>query len=154
MALRKLYFDDVQLTLVYLDTVNGVCSPVEIPLQAANGNDGTNGTDGTDGTNGTNGTDGFSAYDIAVSNGFVGTETEWLATLGGIVGPAGPSAYQLALNAGFVGTEAEWLASLTSPDLSPICNALTTTFDQLKLDLQQCPLTSCQLTFEFDCPSS
>ena len=38
---------------------------------------------GTNGLDGTNGQDGKSAYDIAVDNGFVGTETEWLESLKG-----------------------------------------------------------------------
>lgn len=32
---------------------------------------------------GTNGADGLSAYQIAVNYGFVGTEAEWIASLGG-----------------------------------------------------------------------
>lgn len=40
---------------------------------------------------GPDGTDGPSAYDVAVANGFVGTEAEWLASLVGPEGPAGPS---------------------------------------------------------------
>lgn len=83
---------------------------------------------------------GYSAYEIAVQNGFVGTEAEWLASLEGQpgpqgiqgdIGPAGPagdpgpagadgangdSAYQVAVDNGFVGTEAEWLASLVGPE--------------------------------------
>lgn len=55
------------------------------------------------------GVSGLSAYQIAVANGFVGTQAEWLATLGGI---PGPSAYDVAVDNGFVGTEAAWLASL------------------------------------------
>ena len=39
--------------------------------------------------NGTNGQDGKSAYDIAVDNGFVGTETEWLESLKGQDGQDG-----------------------------------------------------------------
>lgn len=39
------------------------------------------GSDGTDGQDGTNGVDGKSAYEIAVANGFVGTEIDWLASL-------------------------------------------------------------------------
>lgn len=50
---------------------------------------------------------GASAYDIAVRNGFVGTELEWLESL-----KIGSSAYQVAVNNGFIGTEADWLASL------------------------------------------
>ena len=64
---------------------------------------------------------GESAYEVAVSNGFKGTEEEWLASLKGETGANGingedgadgASAYQIALNNGFVGTEEEWLASL------------------------------------------
>lgn len=50
----------------------------------------------------------LSAYEIALENGFVGTEAEWLATFG----QNGDSAYQVAVNNGFIGTEAEWLESL------------------------------------------
>ena len=42
----------------------------------------------------TNGVDGASAYDVAVSNGFVGNEAAWLASLvgaAGATGPAGPT---------------------------------------------------------------
>lgn len=68
-----------------------------------------------------NGVPGKSAYEVAVSNGFEGTEEEWLASLkgekgangtNGEDGADGASAYQIALNNGFVGTEEEWLASL------------------------------------------
>ncbi|HBX53242.1 MAG TPA: hypothetical protein DEH02_19460, partial [Bacteroidales bacterium] len=67
------------------------------------------------------GLDGQSAYQIAVTNGFVGTEAEWLTSLEGTNGTngtngndgaAGQSAYQIAVTNGFVGTEAEWLTSL------------------------------------------
>ena len=44
---------------------------------------------GTNGLNGTNGQDGKSAYEIAVDNGFVGTETEWLESLKGQDGQDG-----------------------------------------------------------------
>jgi hypothetical protein len=52
---------------------------------------------------------GDSAYTVAVKNGFVGTETAWLASL---VGPSGPSAYAVAVAQGFSGNEAAWLVSL------------------------------------------
>ncbi len=51
-----------------------------------------------------------SAYDIAVKNGFVGTEQEWLLSL------KGKSAYELAVENGFVGTEQDWLESLKGDD--------------------------------------
>lgn len=44
------------------------------------------GEDGIDGVDGTDGVDGASAYEVAVAEGFVGTEVEWLASL---EGPAG-----------------------------------------------------------------
>lgn len=56
------------------------------------GADGINGVDGKDGANGmdgSNGADGASAYDIAVANGYIGTETEWLESLKGEPGQAG-----------------------------------------------------------------
>uniref|UniRef100_A0AB39CD32 N-acetylmuramoyl-L-alanine amidase n=1 Tax=Pseudomonas phage RVTF4 TaxID=3236931 RepID=A0AB39CD32_9VIRU len=50
---------------------------------------------------------GKSAFDIAVENGFVGTEAEWLKTL------VGESAYQTAVRLGeFTGTESEWVQCL------------------------------------------
>lgn len=52
------------------------------------------------------GAEGKSAYEIAVKNGFVGTETEWLASLNG------KSAYEYAKAGGFTGTEAEFAAKL------------------------------------------
>ena len=56
---------------------------------------------------------GYSAYQVAVQNGFVGTEDEWLESL---VGPGGKSAYQLAADQGYEGTLPEWLASLHGAD--------------------------------------
>lgn len=55
---------------------------------------------------------GDSAYQVAVDNGFVGSESAWLASLAGEDGDEGPSAYAVAVSNGFVGTESEWVASL------------------------------------------
>ncbi len=57
-------------------------------------------------------TDGKSAYELAVENGYRGTEEEWLASLKGNTGNDGKSAYELAVEKGYQGTEEEWLASL------------------------------------------
>lgn len=57
-------------------------------LPGAPGANGTNGIDGQDGADGTDGSNGLSAYELAVFEGFVGTEQEWLESL---VGPPGPS---------------------------------------------------------------
>ena len=64
-------------------------------IDGKNGADGTPGQDGIDGQNGAdgqdgvNGSDGKSAYEIAVENGFVGTESEWLESLKGSDGRDG-----------------------------------------------------------------
>lgn len=50
---------------------------------------GINGANGQDGLNGQDGTNGLSAYQVAVNNGFVGTEAQWLASLKGVKGDAG-----------------------------------------------------------------
>jgi hypothetical protein len=100
------------------------------------GGGGGGGGTGEQGPAGPAGADGKSAFQIAVDNGFVGTEAQWLASLAGAAGadgdvgpqgPAGPagaegaegaagvdgkSAFEVAVESGFVGTEAEWLASL------------------------------------------
>lgn len=64
------------------------------------------------------GKDGESAYELAVDNGYTGTQLEWLASLAGengkdgLDGTDGKSAYDLAVAKGYTGTESEWLASL------------------------------------------
>lgn len=52
------------------------------------------------------------AYDIAVDNGFEGTEDEWVESIKGEPGSNGLNAYQLALENGFSGTQEEWLKTL------------------------------------------
>lgn len=49
---------------------------------------------------------GRSAYEIALLNGFIGTEAEWLTSLNG------KSAYQIALDYGFTGSIEQWILSL------------------------------------------
>jgi hypothetical protein len=55
----------------------------------AAGADGAPGTDGAPGADGSDGEPGASAYEIAVANGFVGSEAAWLASLVGADGAAG-----------------------------------------------------------------
>lgn len=65
------------------------------------------------------GTRGYSAYEVAVLNGYEGTEEEWLASLkgdNGDPGPQGKSAYEVAVDNGFIGTEQEWTNSFLTPD--------------------------------------
>ena len=83
---------------------------------------GPKGDPGEQGIQGPKGDPGKSAYQLAVDNGFVGTEDEWLASLKqgpkgdqgehGKQGADGKSAYQLAVDSGFVGSESDWLTSL------------------------------------------
>lgn len=110
------------------------------------GPQGPAGAQGAAGEKGDKGDTGDSAYQVAVSNGFAGTEAEWLASLKGEKGDKGDpgdqgpqglkgdkgdqgdqgekgdkgdpgdSAYQVAVSNGFVGTEADWLASLVGPE--------------------------------------
>ena len=62
------------------------------------------------------GKNGLSAYELAVQNGYSGTELEWLASLVGEVGENGKSAYELAVEKGYSGTEDQWLESLIGTD--------------------------------------
>jgi hypothetical protein len=91
---------------------------------------GEKGDKGEDGLNGTfedltqeqkdtlKGQNGLSAYEIAVNEGFEGTQSEWLKSLEGRTGDTGRggatglSAYQIAQNEGYEGTKLEWLESL------------------------------------------
>lgn len=92
------------------------------------------GPKGDIGEPGKNGQDGKSGYQIAIDNGFQGSESEWLQSLhgkdgaqgtpgrdgqngrDGIDGKEGKSAYQVAVDNGFDGTEVEWLRSLHGND--------------------------------------
>ena len=54
------------------------------------GEQGPQGEKGDTGATGATGADGKSAYEIALENGFVGSETEWLESLRGEIGPGVP----------------------------------------------------------------
>jgi hypothetical protein len=78
-----------------------------------------------EGGSSTPGTPGRSAYQIAVANGFVGTEQQWLDSL---EGPAGDDAYEIAVAEGFVGTRAAWINSLKGqPGPAPVYSATSAT---------------------------
>ena len=61
---------------------------------------------------------GKSAYEIAVDNGFQGTEQEWLDSLKGTANPGaqGKSAYDIWLENGHTGSEADFLEWLKGED--------------------------------------
>lgn len=58
-------------------------------IQGPQGAQGIPGIDGADGANGADGSNGKSAFEIAVINGYTGTETEWLTSLKGEQGLQG-----------------------------------------------------------------
>ena len=60
-------------------------------IQGPQGEQGIQGPKGNDGQQGIN---GKSAYEVALDNGYVGTESEWLISLKGDVGPIGPQGPQ------------------------------------------------------------
>jgi hypothetical protein len=62
--------------------------------QGDTGDTGPQGPIGLTGPAGADGADGDSAYQVAVAEGFVGTEVEWLASLVGPEGPEGPQGIQ------------------------------------------------------------
>lgn len=67
-----------------------VVSPVGIQgIKGDKGDDGQQGIQGVAGQDGLDGNDGLSAYQIAVNNGFVGTESAWLLSLKGDQGEQG-----------------------------------------------------------------
>lgn len=84
-------------------------------IKIGNGTDSWNDLSYLQGSGGV-GEDGLSAYQIAVNNGFTGTEQEWLISLqgaDGVDGANGKSAYDIAVQNGFAGTEHDWLESLS-----------------------------------------
>jgi len=60
-----------------------------IGLTGPAGPQGPQGVAGANGATGPQGANGLSAYQVAVANGFIGTQTQWLASLVGSQGPQG-----------------------------------------------------------------
>ena len=113
---------------------------------------------GVNGQDGVNGKDGKSAYQVAVDNGFLGTEAEWLESLKGVNGQdgqdgaEGKSAYDLAVENGFTGTEAEWLLSLVGKTGVGIAKVELTLTNELVITLtdgtvQTVLMESCEHSF-------
>ena len=70
---------------------------------------------------GPQGPEGFSAYQIAVFDGFVGTETQWLASLVGPVGPGVPvggTAGQILSKIDLTNYNTQWINNFALPSLT------------------------------------
>ena len=135
------------------------------------GKNGEQGSPGVDGRDGLDGTNGKSAFEIAVENGFVGTETEWLESLkgkdgadgkDGAVGPQGeqgpPGKDGVTPDMSEYPTKADYedlqlkLQSLKDSTMDYIIG-LTNRCDSLDANIQEIDITLQQLTdsvqFEF-----
>lgn len=105
------FYIDISTNTLFGPKSNGMWSPgisligPQGPqgLQGNPGSPGEPGQDGAPGINGTNGLDGKSAYQVALANGFSGTEAAWIASLEGPqgiqglqgdTGPEGPQGIQ------------------------------------------------------------
>lgn len=104
--------------LAVLDGYEGTLADWLASLVGPEGPEGPPGQDGApgaDGQDGADGADGASAYEVAVANGFVGTEAEWLASL---VGPKGDPGEQGPPGAGVPagGAAGQVLAKATEAD--------------------------------------
>ena len=67
---------------------------------------------------GPQGPDGFSAYQIAVFDGFVGTETQWLASLVGPGVPVGGTAGQILAKIDLTNYNTQWINNFALPTLT------------------------------------
>ena len=129
------------------------------------GKNGEQGSPGVDGRDGLDGTNGKSAFEIAVENGFVGTEAEWLESLKGKDGAVGPQGEQgppgkdgVTPDMSEYSTKADYenlqlkLPSLKDSTMDYIIG-LTNRCDNLDANIQEIDITLQQLTdsvqFEF-----
>lgn len=116
---------------------------------------------GGSGSGGGTGEDGKSAYEIAVENGFIGTEVEWLASLAGPQGPAGPQGIQGEIGpAGADGDPVEFFqdgVSLgTARELDFVGPNLTATLvgDRLTLEASGSGGSGLEVLLDIPCDSS
>jgi hypothetical protein len=83
------------------------------------------GAPGADGSDGADGADGLSAYEVALENGFSGTEQQWLSSL---IGPAGADST-------VPGPQGDQGTSGVISVISPITNIGTSTEANIGIDL-------------------
>lgn len=108
-------------TVVFWDGIEWVEVGITGPA-GPTGAPGSDGTDGAPGADGADGVDGASAYEVAVENGFVGTEEDWLESL---VGPQGPEATPSPMN--YAQTKGARQIGVESPGSEIVSVSITTT---------------------------
>lgn len=109
--------------------------------RGATGATGARGEKGAKGDKGEKGADGLSAYEIAVKNGFKGSESQWTGDLqgqNGTDGKNGKSAYELAVESGYKGTIDEWAQSLEGKSAYQLAvdNGFTGTLEEWSQSLE------------------
>lgn len=130
---------------------------------------GEKGADGANGTDGKNGANGYSAYELAVQQGFNGNVDAWLESLkgpkgddgapgatgangvNGADGKDGASAYTIAVQHGYGGTEEEWVnkwlrGTIVSADTDTDGNMIMTDINGNKITT---PLKTLQQSAEY-----
>jgi len=111
--------------LKYYNTDTEQWEPAIVGAQGPQGEEGPQGPEGPEGPvgpSGADGVDGISAYEVAIENGFVGTEEEWLESL---VGPVGPEATPGPMN--YAQTKATRQASVSANGATIVSASITTT---------------------------
>ena len=108
---------------VYNGTIWVNIGPLQGPqgvqgVQGIQGIQGDTGPQGIQGETGLQGIDGKSAYTVAVENGFVGTETQWLVSLVGDTGATGATGNGIdsVVKTGTVGLIDTYTVTMTSGD--------------------------------------
>ena len=114
--------------LEFSSTESCTTSNTSTPLVGFSSNDSScdgnvalmNDFESTEGCNGQGpqGPDGFSAYQIAVFDGFVGTETQWLASLVGPGVPVGGTAGQILAKIDLTNYNTQWINNFALPSLT------------------------------------
>ena len=86
---RTCYNEDAEIPDPTPSIYDQIIEKLESIIKGGEGGEGGIGPQGPQGPEGPQGDDGKSAYQIAVDNGYIGTESEWLVTLKGVKGDTG-----------------------------------------------------------------
>jgi hypothetical protein len=103
-------------------------------ISIGDGADGSDGADGADGAAGADGEDGLSAYEVALENGFSGTQQQWLDSLVGADGAPGADGADSTVAGPKGDTGDQGLSGVISVT-SPITNSGTSTEANIGINL-------------------